>query len=171
MLRCQLSKILVSVIIVAGLSLSVFAQEKISTEDKIIGSTCKGLFSMFLSVNDFDKLKKESIAKVKKMDDVKFNKKYTEVYPIIRDLPPGLVEKYHIRKDFTREDALRNMAMMDKNEAFRVINIIPDEFFAKKLKEYFAKNKNAQSKNFAESVNNLWNTILRKKPKDEPGKK
>jgi hypothetical protein len=171
MLHSQWNRILVIMVIFTALACRLFAQEKASYEDKIIGATCRGLFAIFLSVNDFDKLKADGLAKIKKMGDAKFKSKYTKVYPIIKDLPPELVQKYNIREEFTREDALYNMGLMDKKEVFRIIDVIPDQFFAKKIKEYFTKDKNIPLRNPEEDINNLWNSVLQKKNKDESGKK
>ncbi|MCX5704624.1 MAG: hypothetical protein NTZ92_00915 [Candidatus Omnitrophica bacterium] len=140
-----------------------FAQEKISMEDKIIGSTFKTLAKTFVVMVDIDKLKKDNINKLNKMDKEKFIKRYAKAYEVIKDLPPELKISYGITENMPKEQAIKNIESFDKKNIYKLIDSIPDTIIAKQFKKYLSEKKEeVQKSSLVAQINKFWNKMVEK---------
>ena len=143
---------------------SVFAQEKVSGEDKMIGATFKGLAKAYIAVTDIDKLKKDKIDELNTMDTEKFQKRYARIYVIIKDWPSALKSKYTITEAMTKDQAIKNIASLNKAAIYEMIDSTPDAIIAARYRQYLAEGKQeapgTQKTGLAEQVTMVWNRIL-----------
>ena len=139
----------------------LFAEEKASAQDRIIGSTFKTLAKAFVATVDINKLKKNNIDKLNKMDEGKFKKHYVKVYGVIKDLPDNLKARYLVAEDFTKEEAIKDIKSLDKKKLYEIIDSIPDTIIAQQFRQYLAKQADRiQKSNLAQQINKLWNKII-----------
>lgn len=144
-------------------NVSAFAQEKVAMEDKIIASTFKALAKVFVAIADINKLRKDNIDKLNKMDKEKFQERYVKVYQVIKDLPPKLKMSFSITKGMTKDQVIGNTESIDKKKLYAIIDSLPDAFIAKHFKRYLNEKKQAlQKNNIPEQINKFWNKILQK---------
>ena len=147
----------------------VFAQDKASPEDKIVGGTFKTLAKAFVATADIDQLKKSNIARLNKMSEEKFNKRYAEVYKIIKALPEELKVNYGITATMTKEQAIKNTDSLDKNKMYKIIDTIPDAIINEQFKQCLAEEKQKiQKSNVVQEMSGFWNNIMRKFTKAPP---
>ena len=141
----------------------IFAQEKVNIEEKIIGSTFKTLAKAFVVMVDMDKLKKNNIEKLSKMDEEKFRRRYAKVYEAIKDLPPKLKDSYGITEAMAKEQAIKNIESFDKKKIYETIDSIPDTIIVKQFKQYLSEKKQEMRKGgLVEQINKLWDKMIRK---------
>lgn len=164
------------VILLLAISLSsqnyVFAEEKASIEDKIIGSTFKALAKTFVAMADIDKLKKNNIDKLNKMDKEKFKKRYAEFYEVIKDLPVELKVAYGIGEAMAKEQAVRNIDSLNKKRIYEIVDSLPDIIITKQFKRYLSQTKQEiQKSNIVEKINKVWNKIVEKVNTPSPAPK
>jgi len=139
---------------------SVFAQEKVSVEDKAVGSIFKGLAKTYVTVTDINKLKKNNIDELNKMDAERFQKRYAGIYAVIKDWPPALKNKYKVTADMTKDQAIKNIESVNKEKICEMIDSTPDTIIAKRFKKYMDENnRGAQKSSLPEQVNRFWNKI------------
>jgi len=142
---------------------TAFAQEKVVMEDKIIGSTFKALAKAFIVIADINKLKKNGIDKLNKMDEEKFQRRYAKVYEVIKDLPFRLKVSYGVTEHMTKEQAIKNIESLDKKKIYEIIDLVPDTIIANNFKQYLNKRKQVtQKSNIVEQINKFWNKMLEK---------
>lgn len=135
----------------------IFAQENVSMEDKIIGSTFKTLAKAFVAMTDINKLKKDNIDILNKMEEAKFRTRYAKVYGVIKDLPPKLKASFRVTEHMAKEQAVKNIESLDKKRIYETIDSIPDTIIAKQFKRYLSeKQQEMQKSNIVKQVNNLW---------------
>jgi len=142
---------------------AIFAQEKVSIEEQIIGSTFKTLAKAYVAIVDINKLKKSNIDKLNNMDEEKFQRRYIKVYEVIKDLPFPVKVNYRITEHMTREEVIRNIRLLNKEKIYTIIDSLPDAFIANHFKQYFIEKKQEiQKSNIVEQIRNLWNKIIGK---------
>lgn len=159
--------IIVTLILMFAIWLSfqscAFAQEEVKVEDMIIGSIFKGLAKVYVTVTDMNKLKKDNIDKLNKMDMEKFQKRYAKIYEVIKAWPPTLKSNYRVTEHMTREQAIKNIESFDKKKIYEMIDAIPDTIITKQFKKYLSEEKQEMQKsNLAEQINKFWNKMLEK---------
>lgn len=134
-----------------------------NAQDNLIGSTFKTFAKTFILVVDMDKVKNGNIAKIKKMDDGKFNKRYAKIYAVIKDLPEDLKVKYGVVEGMTKEQVIEDIELIDKNKLYAEIDSVPNSFIAGQFKKYLAeKGKELKKINFGEEINKFWNKTIKK---------
>ncbi|HAJ56601.1 MAG TPA: hypothetical protein DCL35_02400 [Candidatus Omnitrophica bacterium] len=132
--------------------------------DKVIGTTFRGLARSFVAMTDINKLRESNIAKLEKMSDDKFSKKYTKVYAILKDLPEDVKHRYAITPAMTREQAIANMKNLDKKQTYKLIDVVPNMVIA----NAFYKNFKQESKNvvkketMVERIKTIWQSMMKK---------
>jgi hypothetical protein len=141
----------------------LFAQEKVRIEDKIIGSMFKILAKTFVVTVDIDKLKKNNIEKLNKMDEEKFRRRYAKVYEVIKDLPPNFKVSYGITEHMSKEQVIKNIESFDKEKIYETIDSIPDKIIATQFKQYLSeKQQEIRKSNLVEQINKFWNKMIEK---------
>jgi hypothetical protein len=141
----------------------LLAQENVSIEDRIIGATFKTLAKAFVAVTDINKLKKDNIDRLKKMDEDKFKRQYAKAYKVIKDLPPEFKVAYGITEHMAKEQAIKDIESLDKKKIYETIDSIPDTIIARQFKQYLSEKKQEMQKsNLVEQINSFWNKIIGK---------
>jgi Mg/Co/Ni transporter MgtE len=155
--------------IILSIAVSLFSQQCVSAEqnsalrERLIGGTFKNLAKTFVMVNDIEKIKGKNIAKIRKMDDEKFNKRRDEIYTILKDLPPSFKENYKISQDMTREQIIENINSLNKQKMNKIIDEIPDSFIASLFDQHMQQTKqNIMQGNIAEQIKDTWGRIVKK---------
>ncbi|TRZ95808.1 hypothetical protein D4R78_02355 [bacterium] len=135
----------------------LLAEETPNLGDKLIASTFKTLAKTFVATADMNRLKKDNIRRLNKMDEAKFRKRYAKVYETIKGLPIQMRLKYGITEGMTREQAIRSIESVDKPDIYRLINSIPDTFIIAEFKQYLSRTtQQMQNSNLIAQVNKLW---------------
>ena len=151
--------------LVIGLSFQsyTFAQEKVRIEDMIIGSIFKSLAKAFVTTTDINKLKKDNIDKLNKMDADKFRRRYAKVLEVIKDLPSDFQISYGVSEQMTKEEVIKDIESFDKKKINEAIDSIPDTIIVKQFKKYLSEKKQEiQKGKLAEQINKFWNKIVDK---------
>jgi len=155
--------LLIILLLVIGLGFQscAFALEKVSLQDKVIGSTFKTLAKGFVLVTDIDKFKNDNISKINKLKPDKYKRRYAKVYETIKELPTELKIKYVIIEDMPREQLIKNIESLDKKKIYGLIDLIPNTIIAKEFKKYLNKKKQGiQDSNLVKEINEFWNKVL-----------
>jgi hypothetical protein len=155
----------VILLLVIGLSFQsyAFAQEKVSLQDKIIGSTFKTLARGFVAVVDINKFKRDSIKLINKKRPEKYKKEYAKVYEVLNELPPELKTKYGIVENMSKEQVIKNIESLDKKKAYVLIDSVPNAIIAKEFKKYLREKKQeVQESNLVKEINKFWNKAVAK---------
>jgi len=161
--KADIFRIILLIVISLGFQRYAFALEKVSLQDKAIGSTFKTLAKGFVAIMDIDKFKKDNISKVNKLNPDKYKRKYAKVYEVIKELPPTLKIKYGINEDMPREQLIKDIESLDKKKTYELIDSIPNTFIAKEFKKYLNKQKQViQESNLVKEINGFWNKVLAK---------
>ncbi len=141
----------------------IHAEERVSMEDRLIGSTFKTLAKAFVAVADINKLNKNNIDKLSKIDKYKFQSRYAKVYAVIKDLPYHLKTKYGITEHMTKEQVIKDIESLDKKRIYEIIDSIPDKIIANQFKQYLDNKKQGiQKSNMVKQINRFWNELIRK---------
>lgn len=142
----------------------VFAQEKTSVSDVFISATIKTMARTFVALEDIDKLKKDNIADLNRMDDLRFQKRYLKVYAVLKDLPEGIRSKYNIRYDMTREEVIKQLENLDKTKMYEVIDELPDYSVAREFRLYVPRHtREFQEHNILEQIGIFWSRVTQRK--------
>jgi len=162
----NITKVLALAVFILIFPSSVFADSNTGTQDKLIGSAFKVLARGFVAVTDMDKLKEENARKIEKMDEGKFHKRYAKIYKVIKGLPLAVRSTYGISENMSKEDAIMNIKLMDKDKAYEVIDAVPDKLIADEFRAYL-RNKKEQVKNsnIVVQINGFWNSMFKAKKK------
>jgi len=154
----------INVFLLLFISLSVvsygFTQDTSSVEDQVIGVIFKNLAKAYITVSDFNRLKKDTIERLKGMDDARFNARYSGKLSVIKEFPQALKVKYGINENMKRRDVIKKLGRWDKKEACRIIDGIPEEIIAKQFKEYTRKRgPEAKKSNLLSQVKSFWGQV------------
>lgn len=112
------------------------AQEKQAWEDVLIGSSFKTLAKAFVATADIKKIKRANIEKLDRMDDEKFKKRYLKAYDVVKDLPPDFKKTYGISEAMSKEQAIKNLKILDKNKIYELIDAVPNKTISRQFKDY-----------------------------------
>ncbi len=140
---------------------NVFAESENSIEDKIIGSTFKGIAKAYIMVVDLKQFKKDKIALLQRMEEDKFRKRYAKTFAVMSELPKELKIAYGIDENMNKEQAIRKINSLNKKKIYGIIDGIPEELIAKHFKEYLAKRKQTlQNNNIIGQVKDFWDRVI-----------
>jgi len=147
----------------------LLAEETPNLGDKLIASTFKTLAKTFVASADMDKLKTENICKLNKMDEAKFRRRYAKAYAIIKGLPLETRLQYGISEEMTKEQAVRNIASINKPDIYRLIDHIPDAVIVVEFRQYLSRTKQQiQDNNSITQVKKLWGKMIAKSGNTKP---
>lgn len=156
-------RIILLLVMGIGFQSCAFAQEKVSLQEEIIGSTFKTLAKGYVSVMDVDKFKNDSIEQINKSSPDKYKRKYAKVYELIKELPFNLKIKYGITENMPKEQLIKDIELLDKQKIYEAIDLVPNTIIAQEFKRYLNKQKQGvQESNLVKEINEFWNKVLAK---------
>ncbi len=141
----------------------VYADGINSFGDHSIAVTIKVLAKAFVEAVDLEKVKTKHIKSLLKMNEAKFQKRYSEIYDVLKDIPPELRSHYGVTERMTKEEVIRDIRSLDKKDLVQIIDGIPDQVVIKHVKDYLRhKADQAKDQIFLQQIDSLWKKIIQK---------
>lgn len=135
---------------------------KVNFGEKVIATSFKILAKSFVTFINLESFKEKNAAKMQKMSDDKFKKKYASVHDFLKELPQDIKDEYGIAQEMTRQKAIENIQVMDKDKMYRLIDEVPDSFIARKFNAYVDEQKMVLEKsNIVSQIKGVWEKITR----------
>jgi hypothetical protein len=137
--------------------------QNLSIQDRVIASTFKALAKIYLSAVQEDRLKNAVIKDIDKMDNVKYEKRYADIYSVLKTYPM-VVRKYGLTADLSKEMAISRISILSKKDINGLIDDIPDEYLVWQYVQYLKKKGKDESKNqdHLGQVHEVWGRVLYK---------
>lgn len=110
-----------------------------ASREFVIGATVKLLAKGYVAMGDIDKTKKNSIAKLEKMSDQEFARKYAAICEDMKGLPKSVKDAYGVDEKMDRSGAINKIRSVGKKDLYTIIDSIPDPFIVKHFDAYFAE--------------------------------
>ena len=137
-------KKLVLTLIFLSLAVHAFAQEpkpahqRETLKEKLIGIFVKTFAKSYVATHNLEKFKEKNIKKLRKMDEVKFQRVYGKIYKeMMADLPQPLKDMWGVSENMTREKAIARLnAFTTKKQIYKIINSVPNTMIAQHFKKH-----------------------------------
>lgn len=130
---------------------------EVGVDEIIIGVAFKGLATAFVATADIEKQKDKYIKEIKEMDEKTFNSKYADFYIYIKDLPQSVKIVHGITEDMNKEEAIKQIKLLNNEEMYNIIDTIPVEAIARPFKEYLSgKDRKKEGGNIIGEIKNFW---------------
>lgn len=141
---------------------SVAAAENTSLIDNLIGTTFKMAAKAFVSASDIEKIKKNNITKLEKMNEEKFRKRYAKIYETINGCP-SLALASGLKPDLTRQEAVDKIKSLNKERLYGLMDSVPNSFIASQFRLYLEGKKEKIKKNtLLVQIQQFWDNMARK---------
>ena len=141
----------------------VYADGVNSFGDNSIAVTIKVLAKAFVQTADLEKIKTKHVKSLLKMNEEKFQKRYSEIYDVLKDIPLELRTHYGVTEHMTKEEVIRDVRSLDKKDLIQIIDGIPDQAVIKHVKNYLRhKADQAKDQIFLQQIDSLWKRIIQK---------
>ena len=141
----------------------VCAENVAGLGDYAIAGTIKTLAKIFVQTTDLDKVKTRQIKVLLRMKEAKFQKQYTEIYIVLKDIPPELRLHYGIIEHMSKEEAIKEIRRIRKSDLIELIDKIPDQFIVKYVKDFLGQKAcQLKDKAFLQQIDSLWNKLIQK---------
>ena len=136
--------------------------DEASLLDNIIASSFKTLAKTFVFAMDVNKVKKNNLKKLKKMDEEKFSRQYAKVYNTLKDYP-SFVNSYGLRQGLTRVEAIEKIRRLDKKKMYEMANAIPNQLIVSQFRAYMlTKKEGLQKSDIPGQIKRFWNKMVSK---------
>ncbi len=143
------------------------AESKTAISDRVVSSTFKTLAKAYINSSDFNSLKKNTVKRLRDLDQDSFRERYPRVLGIISQ-SPVLQEKYGFPRDMAVPGAVSIVEGLDKKKACSIIDAVPDGVLAAHVRDYISERfKNNDSRSAIDRVKAAWEDI--KKRLDKTG--
>jgi len=113
-------------------------QEKEDNQTRLIALVFRIFAKGLVSVSDMEKLKKTAIERIDKMDKSAFHSWYMDFYEHVYDYPFFTV-KYGLYKELSKDEAIEKIKKLDKQQAYLIIDSLPDIVISNEFKRRFFK--------------------------------
>jgi len=141
----------------------VCAENAAGLGDNAIAGTIKTLAKIFVQTIDFKKFKTRQIKALSKMKEAKFQKRYTEIYNVLKALPPALLTHYCLTEHMAKQEAIKEIRRTDKSDLLEIIDKIPDQVIVKYVKDCLRqKAYQWKDKIFLQQIDSLWQKFIQK---------
>ena len=141
----------------------VFAQNGMGPGAYAIAGTTKILAKIFVQTADLDKIKTKQIKALSKMKDAKFQKRYAEIYIILKDAPTGLLSHYGLIEHMSKKRAINEIRHVDKSDLIEMIDKIPDQLIVKNVRNCLRQQADQlKDKTFLQQIEFLWKKFIQK---------
>ncbi|OPY67283.1 MAG: hypothetical protein A4E63_02287 [Syntrophorhabdus sp. PtaU1.Bin050] len=132
-------------------------------KELLVGQTVKVFAKGYIAVTDIDKVKQTNIAKLQKMDDHEFKRKYAAIYRDMNGLSPETKTVYGINDKMDRSAAITKIRSATKDDLYTIIDSIPDAFITKHFGAYVAeKGLDLRQSLSTKEIKRFWKNIKRK---------
>ena len=101
--------------------------------------------------SDFQSLKNENIAEINRKTEPQFNADYNQAWAVLRKCP-DLVSKYRLRPNMTKQEVLKIVSRLTRNDCFEAVDSIPDEVIVDQFNNCMA-DPEIQNKPLNEQIN------------------
>ncbi len=136
------------------------AKDDLSVEDQLVGVMFKNLAKAYVSVSDYERLKKDTILRLKGMEDERFKACYAKSLAVISEFPQEVKIKYGINENMKRRDAIKKLGKWDKKKVCQIIDSVPEGVIAKHFKEYIRKrDPEVKKSNLLSQVKGFWGRV------------
>ncbi len=141
----------------------VCAQNTADLGDYAIAGTIKILAKIFVQTADLEKIKTRQIKALSKMKEAKFQKRYAEIYNVLKDVPLELRIHFGITEHMTKTEAIKKIRHTDRNDLVEIIDKIPDPVIVKYVRDCL-RQKEYQLKDriFLQQIDSLWKKFIQK---------
>ncbi len=102
----------------------------------LVGTSVKLLARGYVGVADLDRTKKANIARLEKMSDEEFTRKYAHLCEDMKGIPPGVKQAYGIDEKLDRSAAIQKIRSAGKKDITTIIDSIPNHFITKYFDAY-----------------------------------
>ena len=138
----------------------VLAAEQVTVQDRVVGGTFKTMAKAYIATVDIRQLKDKNIKRVENMHDDRFEKKYAEVYKVIKGLPSALRKKYGIRENMTKAQVIAVIRSLDKKQIYEIIDQVPDPMISQQFNAQFSQKDGAPRENLTDQVRKIWEKVV-----------
>lgn len=96
------------------------------------------------------------------MRDVEFRQKYAAAYEVI-GLCPLLNSRHGLGVNMNRDQAIRKIRALNKQECYAVVDDVPDKVIASQFRQYLAEtSQEIRGNNLLSQIQEVWSRIVRK---------
>ena len=95
-------------------------------QTKAVGLALKTCIKTYLANADFQILKNGKIAEINRKTEPQFEADYDQAWPVLKKCP-FLVSKYRLRQNTTKEEVLKIVGRLTRNDCLKAVDNIPDE--------------------------------------------
>lgn len=116
---------------------------------KAVSLALKTCIKTYLANSDFQSLKNEKMAAINRMTAPQFAADYNQAWTVLKKCP-DLVAKYRLRQNTSKQEVLRIVGRLTRNDCLDAVDNIPDEVivdqFNNRMNDHEIQNKpfNAQ---------------------------
>jgi hypothetical protein len=134
-----------------------------AAKEFLVGQTVKVFAKGYIAITDIDKVKQTNIAKLQKMDDQEFKKKYATIYRDMNGLPPETKAAYGIDDKMNRSMAITKIRSATKNDLYTIIDSLPNAFITKHFGVYMTeKGLDLRQSLSTKEIKRFWKNIRKK---------
>jgi hypothetical protein len=136
------------------------AAEKVTVQDRVVGGTFKTMAKAYIATADIRQLKDNNVKRVESMREDWFEKKYAEVYKVIKDLPPALRAKYRVREDMSRAQVIALIRSLDKKQIYEIIDQVPDPMISQQFNAQFSQKDGEDKEGLMGRIQTIWQKVV-----------
>lgn len=93
---------------------------------KAVGLAVKTCIKAYIANSDFQSLKKEKMAAINRKPAPQFETDYNQDWAVLKKCP-DLVSKYRLRQNMTKQEALKIISRLNRDDCIKAVDNIPDE--------------------------------------------
>ena len=115
-------------LLICGSSPAVTDEQPLADQLKMkaVSLAVKTCLKTYLANSDFPGLKNEKMAEINRRTASQFAADYNQAWPVLKKCP-YLVSKYRLRQSTAKEEALKIVSRLTRNECLDAVDNIPDE--------------------------------------------
>ena len=93
---------------------------------KALSLAVKSCIKVYLVNADFQNLKNENVAAINRKTEPQFEADYNQAWTVLKKCP-NLVSKYRLRQKMTKQEVLRVVSRLTRDDCLEAVDNIPDE--------------------------------------------
>jgi hypothetical protein len=136
------------------------AAEPVTVQERFVGGTFKTMAKAYIATADIRQLKDKNIDRIENMRDDWFDKKYAEVYKVIKDLPLKLRTKYGIKDNMTKAQVIAVIRSLDKKQIYEIIDQVPDPMISEQFNAQFSQKDGNAKEGLTDRIGKIWEDVV-----------